>query len=150
MNIPPESFPGLNATLNGIAAVLLLLGYAAIRAKLWRLHAACMLTALGVSAVFLTSYLYYHFVIKEGRETRFEAQAPGAPDWVRYLYFAVLGTHVPLAIVTVPLALFVAYQGLRGRFDRHVRVARWTLPVWLYVSVTGVAVYWMLYRLYAP
>jgi uncharacterized membrane protein YozB (DUF420 family) len=150
MNIPPESFPGLNATLNGIAAILLLLGYAAIRSKLWRLHAACMLTALGVSVVFLASYLYYHLEIRHGQATRFEDQAPSAPDWVRVVYLTILLSHTLLAVVTPPLALFTACQGLRGRFDRHVRVARWTLPVWIYVSVTGVVVYWMLYRLYAP
>jgi uncharacterized membrane protein YozB (DUF420 family) len=149
MIIPPESFPSLNASLNGACAALLVVGYAAIRNKWRNLHAACMLTALGISAVFLASYLYYHLVIKEGRPTRFEDQAPEAAAWVRYVYLAVLGSHTVLAVAAAPLALFTAYQGLRGRLARHVRVARWTLPIWLYVSVTGVVVYWMLYRLYA-
>jgi uncharacterized membrane protein YozB (DUF420 family) len=149
MIIPPESFPSLNASLNGVCAILLMAGYLAIRNRWKNLHAACMLTALGVSTVFLASYLYYHLVIKEGRATRFEEQAPSAAEWVRYVYFAVLGSHTLLAAAAAPLALFTAYQGLRGRLDRHVRVARWTLPIWLYVSVTGVVVYWMLYRLYA-
>jgi uncharacterized membrane protein YozB (DUF420 family) len=82
--------------------------------------------------------------------TRFEDQAPGAPGWVRPLYLAILLSHTVLAAVVAPMALFTAYQGLRGRLDSHVRIARWTLPIWLYVSVTGVVVYWMLYRLYAP
>jgi uncharacterized membrane protein YozB (DUF420 family) len=149
MIIPPESFPSLNAGLNGVCLVLLLAGYAAIRGRWKNLHAACMLTALGVSALFLASYLYYHIVIKEGRATRFEDQAPSAPDWVRYSYYAILGSHTLLAAAAAPLALFTAYQGLRGQLARHVRLARWTLPIWLYVSLTGVIVYWMLYRLYA-
>jgi uncharacterized membrane protein YozB (DUF420 family) len=150
MIIAPESFPGFNASLNAASGVLILAGYAAIRARLVRLHMTCMLTALVVSALFLTSYLYYHIVIKEGKPTEFAEQAPSAPDWVRRVYLGVLLTHTVLAAVTAPLALYTAYQGLRGRLRRHVRVARWTLPIWLYVSVTGVVVYWMLYRLYPP
>jgi uncharacterized membrane protein YozB (DUF420 family) len=148
MIIAPESFPGFNASLNAVSGVLLLAGYAAIRRKQVRLHMTCMLSALAVSALFLGSYLYYHVIIKEGKPTYFEDQAPSAPVWVRKVYLAVLGTHTVLAACTAPLALYTAYQGLRGRLRRHVRVARWTLPIWLYVSVTGVVVYWMLYRLY--
>ena len=143
-------FPALNATLNGMAGVLIVAGYACVRRRLYRAHAACMLTALVVSAVFLASYLYYHLVVKQGIATRFQDQAPYAPDWVRYLYYTILTSHTLLAATVAPLALFTAWQGLQGRLDRHVRIARWTLPVWLYVSVTGVVVYWMLYRLYAP
>ena len=106
-----------------------------------------MLTALLVSTVFLGSYVYYHLAIKHGEPTRFPSDAP---DAARYIYYAVLLTHTPLAIAVAPMALFTAWQALRGRFDRHVRLARWTLPIWLYVSVTGVVVYWMLYQLYAP
>jgi uncharacterized membrane protein YozB (DUF420 family) len=150
MTIPPESFPSLNASLNGASLLLLLAGYIAIRCRRRNLHAACMLTALVVSAAFLVSYLYYHIVIKAGQETRFEDQAPSAPYWVKYVYyFVLLIPHIILATITVPLALYTAYQGLRGQLARHVRVARWTLPLWLYSSVTGVVVYWMLYRLYA-
>jgi protein SCO1/2/putative membrane protein len=144
----PRDVPRFNATLNAIAAGLILFGYSAIRRRLVRLHAACMLSALGVSAVFLASYLYYHLAIKHGKATRFTDQAPGAPDWVRYVYLAVLGTHTVLAVFAAPMALLTAWRGLRGRIASHVRLARWTLPVWLYVSVTGVVVYWMLYRLY--
>ncbi len=143
-------FPALNAALNAGAGVLLLAGYACVRARRFRAHAACMLSALGVSAAFLASYLYYHVVVKHGVSTSFRSQAPDAPEWVPYVYYSVLLTHTVLAAVTAPLALYTAWQGLRGRIRRHERVARWTLPIWLYVSVTGVVVYWMLYRLYAP
>jgi protein SCO1/2/putative membrane protein len=135
--------PAVNAALNGTSAVLLLFGYAAIRRRWVGLHKACMLTALAVSALFLASYLYYHFAVRHGEPTRFQG-----PDPVRYVYLAVLLSHTVLATVVAPLALFTAYQGLRDRLARHVKVARWTLPVWLYVSVTGVVVYVMLYQLY--
>jgi uncharacterized membrane protein YozB (DUF420 family)/cytochrome oxidase Cu insertion factor (SCO1/SenC/PrrC family) len=146
----PKDFPAFNAALNAASAALLLIGYSAIRRRRVRLHAACMLSALVVSAVFLTSYLFYHLVVKEGRPTRFADQAPGAPEWVAYLYLAILGSHTLLAVPAAPMALATAYLGLRGRLGGHVRLARWALPVWLYVSLTGVVVYWMLYRLYPP
>jgi protein SCO1/2/putative membrane protein len=144
----PQDFPAFNAALNAAAGVLLLFGYAAIRLRRVALHAGCMLTALAVSVLFLTSYLYYHLAIKHGQPTGFREEAIGAPDWAAYVYYAVLLTHTVLAVVVAPLALVTAYLGLRGRFKRHVRLGRWTLPLWLYVSVTGVVVYWMLYRLY--
>jgi cytochrome oxidase Cu insertion factor (SCO1/SenC/PrrC family)/uncharacterized membrane protein YozB (DUF420 family) len=144
----PRDLPRFNAMLNATAAGLLLLGWCAIRQRLVRLHVACMLSALGISALFLASYLFYHLVIKEGRPTRFADQAPGAPPWVGYLYLGILGTHTVLAVLAAPLALWTATLGLRDRLQKHVRLARWALPIWLYVSVTGVVVYWMLYRLY--
>ena len=107
-----------------------------------------MLSALAISAVFLASYLYFHLVVRGGEPTYFKDRAPDAPDWLRHLYAAILLSHTALAIIVAPLALFTAYQGLRDRLVRHVRIARWTLPLWLYVSLTGVVVYWMLYRLY--
>jgi len=140
--IGPEDLPSLNAALNGTSAVLLLAGYAAIRRRMIALHKTCMLTALGVSTVFLASYLYYHFVVRGGKPTPFTGE--GA---VRIVYFAVLGSHTVLAAVTAPLAIFTAYLGLRNQLEKHRRFARWTLPIWLYVSITGVVVYWMLYRL---
>ncbi len=143
-----EFFPPLNAALNAAAGVLLLIGYAAIRRRLVRLHVACMLSALAVSAVFLTSYLYFHIAVRHGVPTKFAEQWPSAPPWLGWSYYALLLTHTALAAVTAPLALVTAYLGLRGRLARHVRIARWTLPIWLYVSATGVVVYWMLYRLY--
>jgi uncharacterized membrane protein YozB (DUF420 family) len=102
-----------------------------------------MLAALGVSAVFLASYLYYHLAVCRGQPTRFQGEGAA-----RTVYFAVLISHTLLAAAAAPLALFTAYQALRNRLSLHVRVARWTLPIWLYVSLTGVVVYWMLYRLY--
>jgi protein SCO1/2/putative membrane protein len=144
----PEDFPAFNALLNAASGFLLLLGWVLIRLRRILLHAACMLTALAVSALFLTSYLYYHLAIKGGQPTYFAEEAIGAPPWMANVYYAVLGTHTVLAVVVAPLALVTAYLGLRGRLKRHVRLARWTWPLWLYVSATGVAVYWMLYRLY--
>jgi protein SCO1/2/putative membrane protein len=141
-------FPELNASLNGLAALLLTCGYVAIRRRLTRLHAACMLTAVAVSALFLGCYLYYHLVIMKGQPTYFSEKAVGAPDWARTVYYCILGSHTLLAVPTAPLVLATAWLGLRGRLKRHVPLARWTLPLWFYVSVTGVVVYWMLYRLY--
>jgi protein SCO1/2/putative membrane protein len=145
----PRDIPRFNAQLNALSAVLLLVGYAAIRRRLIRLHAACMLSAIVVSTVFLSSYLYFHIIIKGSKATRFTEQAVSAPEWAYYVYMGVLGTHTVLAIFAAPMALITAYLGLRNRLARHVRLARWTLPIWVYVSVTGVVVYVMLYRLFA-
>ena len=142
--IGPEDLPSVNAALNATSALLLTVGFAAIRRYRVRLHAACMLSALGVSAVFLACYLYYHLVVRKGEPTPFTGEG-----WVRPAYFALLLSHTVLAGAVPALALYTAYQALRGRFDRHRRVARWTLPLWWYVSVTGVMVYWMLYHLFA-
>lgn len=144
----PRDFPAFNAALNGLSAVLILLAYSAIRLRRIRLHGTLMLTAILISTLFLTSYLFYHLVVKEGRPTRFADQAPDAPARVGMLYLAILSTHTVLAIPAAPLVLWTAYQGLRFRVQPHVRLARWVYPLWLYVSVTGVIVYWMLYRLY--
>ncbi|MCS6851110.1 MAG: DUF420 domain-containing protein [Gemmataceae bacterium] len=143
--IEGSDLPAVNASLNSAATLLLLVGYAAIRRRMVRLHVGCMLAALGVSALFLASYLWYHFVVRAGEPTPFSG-----PPLVRTLYLAILLSHTLLAMVAAPLAIYTAILGLTGRWQRHVRVARWTLPIWLYVSVTGVVVYWMLYRLYPP
>ena len=135
-----SDLPTLNATLNGIAALLLLSGYVFIKSGRQRQHQWCMIGALTTSALFLVSYVIYHL---NAGSRPFEGQ--GA---IRVVYFAILITHVILAAVIVPLALVTAARGLRGQFDRHVRIARWTLPIWLYVSVTGVVIYLMLYQLY--
>jgi uncharacterized membrane protein YozB (DUF420 family) len=131
--------PTLNASLNALASVFLVAGYVMIRSRRIDAHRRCMLSALGTSAVFLISYIVYH------------ANAGSAPfrgtGAVRVVYFAVLIPHIILAAAILPLALVTAARGLRGDYTRHVRIARWTLPVWLYVSVTGVIVYLMLYRL---
>jgi uncharacterized membrane protein YozB (DUF420 family) len=141
--IGPEDLPSVNATLNGTSALLLMAGYAAIRMRKIGIHKTCMLTALAVSTVFLASYLYYHFVVRGGKPTPFTGEGG-----VRIVYFAVLGSHTILAAVTAPLAIITAYLGIRDRLEKHRRIARWTLPIWLYVSITGVLVYWMLYWLY--
>lgn len=141
----PLDFPSINAVLNASCAVLLIVGYLAIRRGQVTLHKSCMLTALGVSAAFLASYLYYHIVVRGGQETRFVG-----PEGIRTVYRVILFSHIILAIVALPLELRVTFLGLKDRLDKHRRLARWTLPIWLYVSITGVVVYWMLYRLYPP
>jgi uncharacterized membrane protein YozB (DUF420 family) len=135
-----SDLPLLNASLNATSAVFLVLGYAFIRQRRIRLHRACMISACVVSALFLTSYVVYHANVGS---KHFPGTGP-----IRTVYFAILITHVILAAAVPPLALITLIRGLRGRFDRHVAIARWTLPIWLYVSVTGVVVYVMLYRLY--
>ena len=141
--IGSEDLPAVNAILNASSAFLLTLGYMAIRRRRVTVHAACMLAALAVSTFFLGSYLYYHIFVRGGKPTAFTATG-----WPRILYFTILLTHTALAVVAAPLAVYTAYQGLRGQIARHVRVARWTLPIWLYVSLTGVIVYVMLYQVY--
>ena len=137
--------PAINSLLNGTSAVLLVLGYLAILRRQETLHKAAMLSALCVSAAFLALYLYFHFAIQHGEATRF-----AGPLWVAIFYYVILFTHTVLAMTVAPLAFYVTYQGLRDDRRRHVAVARWTFPIWLYVSVTGVVVYVMLYQMYPP
>lgn len=132
--------PALNAMLNGTAAVFLTTGYVLIRRGQWEMHKRCMLAALVTSALFLISYVVYHLNVGS-------RPFPGR-GLVRVIYFTILITHVVLAVTIVPLALITAARGLAKRYDRHVRIARWTLPLWLYVSVTGVVIYLMLYQMY--
>jgi uncharacterized membrane protein YozB (DUF420 family) len=134
-----SDLPALNASLNAISAALLLTGYVFIRRKQWQRHRACMIAALAVSALFLASYLVYHFNVGS-----VPFQGRGA---VRAVYFTILITHIILAAAIVPLALVTVSRGLSRRYDRHRAIARVTLPVWLYVSVTGVVIYVMLYRM---
>lgn len=131
--------PAVNATLNAISFVFLVTGYVFIRKGQWRKHRACMIAALVMSGLFLASYVVYHLQVGSVpfRKT----------GWIRTVYFAVLIPHVILAIAMVPFVLVTVSRALSGRFDKHRRIARWTLPVWLYVSITGVIVYVMLYRL---
>ena len=131
--------PALNACLNATSAVLLGAGYVLIRRGRRQAHQRVMLAALVSSALFLTSYLVYHAQVGS---VRFRGQGP-----VRTLYFTILLTHTVLAVVIVPLVGMTLVPALRERFDRHRRLARITLPLWAYVSVTGVVIYWMLYRL---
>jgi uncharacterized membrane protein YozB (DUF420 family) len=135
-----SDLPALNASLNGVAALFLLAGYVFIKRRQIPAHRACMLGALLVSALFLVSYVIYH------------ANAGSKPfpgtGGARVVYFVILITHVVLAAVILPMAIVTLSRAVRERFDLHVRIARWTLPIWLYVSVTGVVIYGMLYRLY--
>ena len=132
-----SDLPALNALLNGTCAVLLVAGYMCIRARRITAHRACMLLALLTSALFLVSYLTYHAHV-------FSVPYRGT-GWVRSVYFTILLTHTILAVTVVPLALVTAARAVRGQFGPHVRIARLTLPIWLYVSVTGVVIYLMLY-----
>ena len=132
--------PALNAILNATAAVFLSVGYMQIRRGRIEVHKRFMLAALTTSALFLISYVVYH-------ANTGSRPFPGA-GVVRMVYFAILITHVVLAAVILPLALITASRGLRAQYDRHVRIARWTLPLWIYVSVTGVVIYLMLYQMY--
>jgi uncharacterized membrane protein YozB (DUF420 family) len=133
-----SSLPAVDAALNTLAAVFLLCGYAMIRKKRITRHRACMLGALASSAAFLACYTVYHASVGSVRFTR--------GGLIRPVYFTILITHVSLAATVLPLALLTATRGLRRRYPEHVRIARWTLPIWLYVSVTGVLVYVLLYR----
>lgn len=135
-----SDLPTLNAILNSISAILLVTGYSFIRRKNINAHRACMVAAFITSSVFLTSYLIYHFNVGS---VKFQGQGT-----VRMLYFAILLTHTVLAITIVPMIFITFSRALKGRFDRHRAIARWTFPLWLYVSVTGVVVYLMLYHLY--
>lgn len=133
-----HDLPALNAALNSVAAALLVVGHAFARRGRVDRHRLCMGAALVVSALFLLSYVVYH---AEAGTVRFTAEG-----WPRIAYYAILSTHVPLAAAILPLALVTAARGLRGRVAAHVALARWTWPVWLYVSVTGVLIYLMLYQ----
>jgi len=132
--------PSVDAALNAASAILLTLGFFFIRQKNIRAHKSCMLAAFATSMVFLACYLTYHYF---HGTTHFLGE--GA---VRSFYFALLGSHTVLAALIVPLALTTLYRAWRKRFPQHKRIARWTLPIWLYVSVTGVVIYWMLYYRY--
>jgi len=142
MLIPLADFPVIDATLNGASAVLLGAGYLCIRRRKIAAHRAFMLSAVGTSTIFLCCYLWYH---AHHGVTRFPALG-----LIRTFYLLLLGSHTVLATVIVPLVLITVTRALRRNFARHRQVARWTLPLWVYVSVTGVLVYWMLYRLAKP
>src|SRR5262245_59436648 len=134
-----SALPALNAVLNATSAVLLAVGYVFIRRRNIAAHLTCMLTAFGVSTLFLISYVIYHYHVGSRPFT--------GEGWVRSVYFTLLLTHIVLAAAIVPLALTTMYRALTGQFARHKWIARLTLPIWLYVSVTGVVIYWMLYHL---
>lgn len=138
MGLDLSIFPTIDAFLNSTSAVLLSLGYYFIRRRNIPAHKACMMGAAATSVLFLACYLTYHFF---HGSTRFSGQGP-----IRTVYLSILATHTVLAAVIVPLVILTLVNALAGHFDRHRRLARWALPLWLYVSVTGVVIYWMLYH----
>ena len=137
-----HSLAPLNSLLNGLAGILLVAGFYCIRRRWIRAHRALMLSAFAVSTAFFISYCIYHYQVGD---VRFQGRG-----WVRPLYFSILISHIGLAAAIVPLALITLWRALRGNFARHRRIAVWTWPIWIYVSATGVIVYLMCYRLYAP
>jgi len=140
MNFSIASLPLLNASLNGLATVLLVAGYLFIRRRKIRAHRFSMIAAFITSTVFLISYVIYHSQVGSR-----PFQGRGS---IRAIYFTILISHIVLAATIPPLAGLTLWRALSGRFERHVAIARWTLPLWLYVSITGIVVYWMLYQLY--
>jgi uncharacterized membrane protein YozB (DUF420 family) len=134
-------FPVINAALNGCSASLLVIAHALVARGKIAAHRAMMLTALATSTLFLISYLYYHAHVGS---VHFRGTG-----WVRPVYFTILTSHTILAAIIVPMAIMTLNRALRGQFDRHRAIARWTYPIWLYVSVTGVVIYIMLYQLFA-
>jgi len=143
MQVPPQyaMFPAIDASLNGTSAVLLLVGRGYIKRGRMAAHRAVMLAALASSSIFLACYLYYHWHVGS---VHFQGQG-----WSRPVYFSILISHTILAAAIVPMIIITLSRALRERFDRHRAIARWTYPLWMYVSVTGVIVYFMLYHLFA-
>jgi putative membrane protein len=144
--ITPLDLPVVNGSLNGLSAVFLTFGYVFIRRKNMNAHRNCMIAAFVTSTLFLACYLTYHFylayVLHRG-PTRFTD-----PAWFRPIYLTILLTHTLLAVVIVPMIFITLSRGLKERFDKHRKIARWTWPLWMYVSVTGVLIYFLLYRIY--
>ncbi|MCW5556292.1 MAG: DUF420 domain-containing protein [Verrucomicrobiae bacterium] len=141
-----SDFPPLNATLNGLSAVLLVAGWRCIRSGNRVAHRNCMIAAFVSSAAFLGCYLWYHFQMQRvyGRaHTSFTE-----PAWFRPIYLGLLLTHLAGAVAILPLIAMTFFRAFRERFDAHRRIAKWTLPLWLYVSVTGVGIYFLLYRIF--
>ena len=137
-----SDLPALNASLNAISAVLLAAGYVFIRRGHKIAHRNCMIGAFGVSCVFLVTYVLHKILVK-GVHTKF-----GGEGIIKILYYAMLFSHILLAMVIVPMALVTMTRALRERFDAHKRIARWTWPIWMYVSVTGVLIYFLLYQIF--
>ncbi|MEM1058251.1 MAG: DUF420 domain-containing protein [Verrucomicrobiota bacterium] len=137
-----SDLPAVNAALNGLATVFLLAGFILILLGRKRAHMACMVTALVISAAFLACYLVYHF---NHPTTKFTTTG-----WPKAIYFLILFTHIPLAMINLPMIIVTFFHAIKGNFEKHKRWARWTWPVWMYVSITGVLVYLMLYQWYPP
>jgi uncharacterized membrane protein YozB (DUF420 family) len=137
-----SQLPLINALLNSLSALFIIVGWICIKKNFRRAHACCMMSAFVTSCIFLSCYLIYHFNIP-GHHIPFMASG-----WPRIIYFFILFTHLPLALAVVPLVLMTFTPALQNKFDQHKKIARWTLPIWLYVSITGVCVYLMLYVFY--
>ena len=144
MQVSPTFFPALDALLNGASAVLIGTGLYFIKRGRRQAHKRMMLTAFATSTLFLISYLYYHLVLHAG-VTSFQGQGLSRP-----VYFLILGTHTILAAVVVPFVLITLARALKGRFDKHKKIAPYTFAIWMYVSVTGVVIYLMLYKIFVP
>ena len=136
-----SDLPAVNACLNGLSAVFLTTGYVFIRRGNKIAHRNCMVSAFVTSTIFLICYLTYHFTVRT--VTRFEK-----PEWFRPVYLTILLTHTVLAVVIVPLVLMTLGRAVKQRFDLHKKIARWTWPLWMYVSVTGVVIYLLLYQIF--
>jgi len=133
-----ENLPLLNACLNSLSFLFLSLGWRAIKNDQKTRHKKFMLSAVTTSSLFLSSYLYYHFTVVA------VTKYPGTGFW-KWVYFFILSTHIPLAIITLPVIFYILYQAFSENFEKHKKVARWLLPTWMYVSITGVIIYLMLY-----
>jgi putative membrane protein len=140
--ISTSDLPALNATFNLVSTIFISMGWCFIRRGAWRRHMVCMITALISSLCFLVGYVTYHARVGE--------KSSGYTGWFAAVYFPMLASHVLLAFVTLPLVVMTLVPVFRRRWDRHTRIARWTVPIWLYVSVTGVLVYLMLYKWFPP
>ena len=140
--ISTSDLPALNAAFNLVSTIFISAGWYFIRRGAWRRHMVCMIIALASSLCFLVGYITYHARVGE--------KSSGYTGWIAEVYFPILASHVLLAFVTLPLVILTLVPVFRRRWDRHKRIARWTLPIWLYVSVTGVLVYLMLYQWFPP
>ena len=139
---PLEFFPAWNASLNAACAALLVAAWIAIKNRRIALHKTLILIAFSVSMLFLASYLYYHFAVRDPQLSKYKGEG-----WLRPVYFAILISHTLLAVAVAVLAPITLYLGFGAPGNRHLRLARKVMPIWLYVSITGVVVYWMLYRM---
>jgi putative membrane protein len=137
-----SDLPAINASLNVVSTIFISTGWYFIRHGAWRRHMVCMITAVVSSTFFLVGYITYHVNVGE--------KSSGYTGWIAAIYFPILASHVLLAFVTLPLVILTLIPVFRRRWDRHRRIARWTIPIWLYVSVTGVLVYLMLYKWFPP
>lgn len=135
-----SDLPAINAVLNGLATILLTIGFILIKLDKQQAHRTCMLSAFGVSIIFLITYVL-HKILVQGLHTAF-----GGEGWIRTFYYVMLASHIILAMVIVPLVLITLVHAFKGRFDKHQAWAKWTFPLWYYVSVTGVLVYFFLYQ----